>query len=107
MNEQQARRAVQLADERNAILQDLGILTDPERNLGEGQGLVIVTKDWPPMLAVIDGVTVHKPLPSVATQLRAAIPRTAFNAALQAMVTACQDRVLAINAEMHELGVEP
>ena len=107
MNERQARRAVMLADERQAILQDLGILTDPERNLGEGQGLVIVTKDWPPMLAVIDGVTVPHTLFTVATRMSAPIPRTAFNAALQAMVTASQDRIRVIEDEMRAMGVDP
>ena len=107
MIEHDARRAVQLADERNAILRDLDLLTDPESNLHEGGGLVIVTKGLPPMLAVIDGVTVPHTVTPGGTRLTAPIPRLAFNAALQAMVTASQDRVLAINAELNALGVEP
>lgn len=107
MNENQARRAVQLADERNAILRDLDLLTDPESNLHEGGGLVIVTKGLLPVMAVIDGVTVPHTVTPGGTRLTASIPRLAFDAALQAMVTASQDRVLAINAELHELGVKP
>ena len=108
MNEKQARRAVQLADERNAILRDLGILTDPERNLGEGQGLVIVTKDWPPIGAMIDGVIPpHEELIPVATKLTAAIPREVFNQVLATMVAASRARIGVIEDEMRALGVEP
>ena len=107
MNEKQARRAVLLADERNAILRDLGILTDPERNLGEGQGLVIVTKDWPPMLAVIDGVTVPHTLAPGATRLMAPVPREVFNQVLATMVAASRARIGVIEDEMRALGVEP
>lgn len=106
MNERQARRAVLLADERQAILRDLDILGGQERSLGEGLGLVIVTTGWPPIGASIDGVAEHWPNIPPATRLMARIPRQAFNAAMQAMITASQDRVLAINAELHELGVE-
>ena len=106
--EKQARRAVQLADERNAILRDLGILTDPERNLGEGQGLVIVTKDWPPIGAMIDGVIPpHEELIPVATKLTAAIPREVFNQVLGAMVSSSRQRIRVIEDEMRALGVEP
>lgn len=109
MNERQARRAVLLADERNAILRDLGILTNETRSLGEGLGLVIVTKDWPPLGAVISGASepraiVHVP---TATQITAQIPREAFNLALAAMVTASRARIGVIEDEMRALGVEP
>ena len=107
MNERQARRAVMLADERQAILQDLGILTDPERNLGEGQGLVIVTKDWPPMLAVIDGVTVPHTLAPGATRLTAPVPREVFNKVLAAMVSSSRARIGVIEDEMRAMGVDP
>lgn len=107
MNEHQARRAVQLADERKAILQDLGILTDPERSLGEGQGLVIVTKDWPPMLAAIDGVNVPRTLVPGSTRLNAQVPREVFNQVLAAMVSSSRARLGVIEDEMRALGVEP
>ena len=108
MNEKQARRAVQLADERNAILRDLGILTDPERNLGEGQGLVIVTKDWPPIGAMIDGVIPpHEALLPVATKLTVPIQRVVFNAVLAAMVSSSRQRIRVIEDEMRDLGVDP
>ena len=107
MNEKQARRAVALADERNVILQDLGILTDPERNLGEGQGLVIVTKDWPPMLAAIDGVNVPRTLVPGSTRLNAPVPREVFNQVLAAMVSSSRQRIQVIEDEMQALEVEP
>ena len=107
MNERQARRAVMLADERQAILRDLAALTDPDRVFAEGLGLVIVTKDRLPIGASIDGVVEPWPHMPSATRLTARIPRPAFNAALQAMVTASQDRAAAIDAELLALGVEP
>lgn len=107
MNERQARRAVLLADERLAIVRDLDILTNPERHLGEGLGLVIVTKDWPPIAARIDGVGHHWPVIPTATKLTAQIPREAFNAVLTTMVVASRARIVAIEYELHELGVDP
>ena len=107
MNEQQARRAVLLADERQAILRDLDILTGDDRMLGEGRGLVIVTRDWPPIGAVISGVGAVDALRPVAAQITAQIPREVFNHVLAAMVAASRARIGVIEDEMRELGVEP
>lgn len=107
MNERQARLAVMLADERDAIARDLARLKEADCRPGEGAGLVMAFRDSCRILAVIRGRLVDQDLSRGARRLLAPLPSEVFAAVHAAMVKACEDRLADIELEMHGMGVEP
>lgn len=108
MNERQARLAVMLADERDAIARDLARLNETDCRPGQGAGLVLAYRDSCRLLAVIRGRPVDQDLGrSGPRRLAAPLPSEVFAAVHAAMVKACEDRLADIAIEMRGMGVEP
>lgn len=107
MNERQARLAVMLADERDAIARNLARLNEADFRPGQGAGMVMAFRDSFRLLAVIRGRAMDQEQGRGGLRLAVPLPIEVFAAVHAAMVKACEDRLAEITIEIRGMGVEP